>query len=176
MTTRHHPTYYYGPPCCATARRSGAVAYTTQKPKPEIMVYAKARRAVAGGVVSLIFWSRGGHRRTRASYESWKRKRGWKPSRPGIAEESHNDEDAGNYYRRPQVTDHVFCEALAMPNPTRARCCCAVLSRQVVAARAGELRDQMIIMRRRGSAPDAGASPQGSIGTTTTIIIMDRRL
>ena len=141
------------------------------------MVYAKARRAVAGGVVSLIFWSRGGHRRTRASYESWKRKRGWKPSRPGIAEESHNDEDAGNYYRRPQVTDHVFCEALAMPNPTRARCCCAVLSRQVVAARAGELRDQMMItMRRRGSAPDAGASPQGSIGTTTTIIIMDRRL
>ena len=176
MITRHHPTYYYGPPCCATGRRSGAVAYTTQKPKPEIMVYAKARRAVAGGVVSLIFWSRGGHRRTRASYESWKRKRGWKPSRPGIAEESHNDEDAGNYYRRPQVTDHVFCEALAMPNPTRARCCCAVLSRQVVAARAGELRDQMIIMRRRGSAPDAGASPQGSIGTTTTIIIMDRRL
>lgn len=176
MTTRHHPTYYYGPPCCATGRRSGAVAYTTQKPKPEIMVYAKARRAVAGGVVSLIFWSRGGHRRTRASYESWKRKRGWKPSRPGIAEESHNDEDAGNYYRRPQVTDHVFCEALAMPNPTRARCCCAVLSRQVVAARAGELRDQMITMRRRGSAPDAGASPQGSIGTTTTIIIMDRRL
>ena len=155
---------------------SGAVAYTTQKPKPEIMVYAtKARRAVAGGVVPLIFWSRGGHRRTRASYESWKRNRGWKPSRPGIAE-SHNDEDAGNYYRRPQVTDHVFCEALAMPNPTRARCYCAVLSRQVVAARAGELRDQMIIMRRRGSAPDAGASPQGSIGTTTTIIIMDRRL
>ena len=176
MTTRHHPTYYYGPPCCATGRRSGAVAYTTQKPKPEIMVYAKARRAVAGGVVSLIFWSRGGHRRTRASYESWKRKRGWKPSRPGIAEESHNDEDAGNYYRRPQVTDHVFCEALAMPNPTRARCCCAVLSRQVVAARAGELRDLMILMRRRESAPDAGASPQGSIGTTTTIIIMDRRL
>ena len=174
MTTRHHPTYY-GPPCCATARRSGAVAYTTQKPKPEIMVYAKARRrAVVGGVVSFISLSRGGHRRTRASYESWKRNRGWKPSRPGIAE-SH-DEDAGNYYRRPQVTDHVFCEALAMPNPTRARCCCAVLSRQVVAARAGELRDQMIIMRRRGSAPDAGASPQGSIGTTTTIIIMDRRL
>ena len=126
-------------------------------------------------MVSLIFWSRGGHRRTRASYESWKRNRGWKPSRPGIAE-SH-DEDAGNYYyRRPQVTDHVFCEALAMPNPTRARCCCAVLSRQVVAARAGELRDQMMItMRRRGSAPDAGASPQGSIGTTTTII-MDRGL
>ena len=176
MTTRHHPTYYYGPPCCATGRRSGAVAYTTQKPKPEIMVYAKARRAVAGGVVSLIFWSRGGHRRTRASYESWKRNRGWKPSRPGIAEESHNDEDAGNYYRRPQVTDHVFCEALAMPNPTRARCCCAVLSRQVVAARAGELRDLMILMRRRESAPDAGASPQGSIGTTTTIIIMDRGL
>ena len=107
---------------------------------------------------------------------SRKRKRGWKPSRPGIAEESHNDEDAGNYYRRPQVTDHVFCEALAMPNPTRARCCCAVLSRQVVAARAGELGDLMIIMRRRESAPDAGASPQGSIGTTTTIIIMDRRL
>ena len=93
---------------------------------------------------------------------------------PGIAE-SH-DEDAGNYYyRRPQVTDHVFSEALATPNPTHARCCCAVLSCQVVAARAGELRDLMILMRRRESAPDAGASPQGSIGTTTTII-MDRGL
>ena len=174
MTTRHHPTYY-GPPCCATARRSGAVAYTTQKPKPEIMVYAKARRAVVGGVVSFISLSRGGHRRTRASYESWKGNRDWKPSKPGIAE-SH-DEDAGNYYyRRPQVTDHVFSEALATPNPTHARCCCAVLSCQVVAARAGELRDLMILMRRRESAPDAGASPQGSIGTTTTIIIMDRGL
>ena len=78
------------------------------------------------------------HNRTLRMYRKWKAQRAQARELPCIAERGDDEEDG--FW--PPVTTHPDVGlALAMPIPLPARCCCVVLSWQVAAVRAGELRD-----------------------------------
>ena len=78
------------------------------------------------------------HDRTLRMYREWKAQRAQTRKLPCITERGDGEE----YGYWPPVTTHPDVGlALAMPIPLRARCCCVVLSWQVAAVRAGELRD-----------------------------------
>ena len=71
-------------------------------------------------------------------YRAWQAQRAQTRELPCIAELRDEEED-GNW--PPVTTDHDVGLAVAMPMPMPARCSCVVLSWQVAAVRAGELRD-----------------------------------
>ena len=80
----------------------------------------------------------GAHESTLRMYREWQAQRAQTRELPCITERGDDEEDG---YWPPVTTDPALGLALAMPIPMLARCCCVVLSCQVAAVRAGELRD-----------------------------------